>query len=164
MTFGELLETAWVSMTSGERLLHWAGSERRPDDGSSSGAGHPAPLLLPSPGLRSSALRLPVPHCMSAPLLGTQILLGTQMLLGCVVILVGLSGTGKGTTVDKLKAKIILAAGQLDKLIKDIEFDIEGSFFSSRAFVGTSVTQRCPSAGICGWLGSSFAAVAPAPH
>ena len=40
MTFGELLETAWVSMTFGELLLHYAGSERRPGDGSS-GAGHP---------------------------------------------------------------------------------------------------------------------------
>ena len=30
----------WVSVTFGELLLHWAGSERRPGDGSS-GAGHP---------------------------------------------------------------------------------------------------------------------------
>ena len=41
MTFGELLGIVWVSMTFGERLLHWAGSERGgPGDGSS-GAGHP---------------------------------------------------------------------------------------------------------------------------
>ena len=71
----------WVSVSFGERLLHWAGSECRHGDGSS-GAGHPetgargglrslrarsarrarprfrcpAPLLLPS-RLRSSALQ-----------------------------------------------------------------------------------------------------------
>ena len=72
----------WVSVTFGELLLHWAGSERRPGDGSS-GAGHPgrgcasvvpsvprstslplpsAPLLLPS-RLRSSALHVrPTPR------------------------------------------------------------------------------------------------------
>ena len=70
------LGIVWVSVTFGELLLHWAGSERRPGDGSS-GAGHPgrglrgarpsrravapfrcpAPLLLPS-RLRSSALHV----------------------------------------------------------------------------------------------------------
>ena len=75
VTFGELLGIVWVSVTFGEHLLHWAGSERRPGDGSS-GAGHPgrgvrgasAPRLTPLPvsraapaagaSLRSSALHV----------------------------------------------------------------------------------------------------------
>ena len=40
VTFGARLGIVWVSVTFGELLLHWAGSERRPGDGSS-GAGHP---------------------------------------------------------------------------------------------------------------------------
>ena len=62
VTFGERLGIAWVSVTFGELLLHWAGSERRPGDGSS-GAGHPergvrgasAPRLTPLPGCPRAA-------------------------------------------------------------------------------------------------------------
>ena len=61
MTFGELLGSGWVSVTFGELLSHWAGSERRPGDGSS-GAGHPgrgvrgasAPRLTPLPVSRAA--------------------------------------------------------------------------------------------------------------
>ena len=41
MTFGGRLGIVWVSVTFGEHLLHWAGSERRRDDGSSGSGGSP---------------------------------------------------------------------------------------------------------------------------
>ena len=61
MTLGELLGIVWVGMTFGELLLHWAGSERRPGDGSI-GAAHPgrgvrgasAPRLTPLPVSRAA--------------------------------------------------------------------------------------------------------------
>ena len=81
MTFGELLGIVWVSVTFGELLLHWAGSERRPGDGSS-GAGHPgrgvrgasAPRLTPLPVSRaapaavaSAFLRIACPYGIACP-------------------------------------------------------------------------------------------------
>ena len=57
------LGIVWVSVTFGELLLHWAGSERRPGDGSS-GAGHP------ETGARGARRVCVPPHCMSVQLLG----------------------------------------------------------------------------------------------
>ena len=58
VTFGELLGSAWVSTTFGELLLHWAGSERRPGDGSSD-PGHPGSGQHPLNGT-SRTLLLPL--------------------------------------------------------------------------------------------------------
>ena len=59
VTFGERLGIVWVSVTFGELLLHWAGSERRPGDGSS-GAGHPGR------GVRKRGTRRAAPHVAAA--------------------------------------------------------------------------------------------------